>query len=231
MKKKNGFDRLKLVISVFAVCMLVTMPVYAAVRTIGDVYDEGDNHVDIKDALLLSSFLYGEASLDQTGQNLADTNRDGSIDAEDIKTITDYVVGNISELPELDIEADNLFTMSSASGKTGDQVTLSLNLGGNVNLCAYQVVVNYDSTALEYVDMTAGDSVLSNHIVARSEIRASYINSDDQNETEARNILNITFNIIGTGGTAAVDITKCDAWAADESKLPTNSVGGQVSIG
>ena len=230
-KRNNNFNRIKSVITLLALSLLLSIPVYAAVKTRGDVYDEGDAIVDIKDALFLSSYLYGETSLDSTGMQLADANHDGSVNAADVKVITDYVVGNITNMPEIDVGAENLFTLSSGSGQPGDTVTLSLNLGGQVNLCAYQLVINYDSQALEFVDMTAGDSVLSNHIAKNSEIRVSYINSNDENETNARNILDITFMITGTNGIAAIDITTCDAWLADETAVPTSSIGGQVVIG
>ena len=231
MKGKNKIDRIKLVVTALMLFILVSVPVYAAVRTMGDVYNEGDDIVDTKDALLLSSYLYGETSLEPTEEQLADVNYDGLVNSADVKVITDYVVGNLATLPEMDVEAENLFALSSASGNLGDQVTLSVNLGGQVNLCAYQVILQYDSSSLEFVNMSAGDSVLCNHLANRSEIRISYINSEDENETNARNVLDITFNIIGSEGIAAVDITKCDAWAADETELPTSSIGGQVTIG
>ena len=52
--------------------------------------------------------------------------------------------------PTIPQDGHNVFSVSNASGKPGDIVTVSVNLGGEVNLNAFEMRLAYDGDLLEY---------------------------------------------------------------------------------
>ena len=79
------------------------------------------------------------------GSTLASAGSDGTIllwDTSDL-TLINTTIG--------------LSPINVVSPVVGQQLTLSLNIGGGQNVSAYQATVNYDPTALRYVDSNIGD--------------------------------------------------------------------------
>jgi len=96
-------------------------------------------------------------------------------------------------------DVHNIFTLSECEGQVGDQVTVTLEIKGSVNLCAFETKIEYDSDVLEFVSYNNTVSTLDvvvNHVVENEMILLNSTSLENTNsETE---ILQITFLIKDT---------------------------------
>lgn len=109
----------------------------------------------------------------------------------------------------------NIFSISSASGAVGSEVTLSVRLSGSVSVCGFDMRLVYDGSALEYVSMDAEKAmdVLANHPAGTNSIRFNF--SSSANRKTAGDILSITFRILsGMEGSSAVALQPVDVYTA-----------------
>ena len=92
-------------------------------------------------------------------------------------------------------KAANIFVVSSAEVKEGEEITISVTLTGTVRLCAYDMNLFYDSQSLEFVSMDSEQTmdVTANHIVKDGRIRFNFSSTKDR--TRGGEILEITFRL------------------------------------
>ena len=58
-------------------------------------------------------------------------------------------------------EETNVFFLNSESAMIGDEITITLSLTGNVSICRYSTIIEYDNAVLELVDYDAELSAFS----------------------------------------------------------------------
>jgi hypothetical protein len=145
----------------------------------GDV--NGDGVVDPLDITRLLRYFSGVDSSDNNFNAAnADVNGDGVLDPLDITRLLRYFSGvDPSPLgpkmmpaamplptaaPDIDVAGGPLVKVSSASGKAGDVVTLTVTLENNPGIPAFYLSLPYDKDRLTYVSAAAGDIVDSNFV-------------------------------------------------------------------
>lgn len=92
---------------------------------------------------------------------------------------------------------ENVFVVSSATGNVGDTVTLLVSIDGTVNVCGFDITLNYDSN-LELIsydedldlDVIANPNRIENGIILNF--------SSNTNKTKQRDIIEVTFRIKDT---------------------------------
>lgn len=92
---------------------------------------------------------------------------------------------------------ENVFVVSGATGNVGDTVTLLVSIDGTVNVCGFDITLNYDSN-LELIsydedldlDVIANPNRIENGIILNF--------SSNTNKTKQRDIIEVTFRIKDT---------------------------------
>lgn len=99
---------------------------------------------------------------------------------------------------------ENLFSVSSASGRVGDEITVRVSLDGNVLLSGFDMKLFYDDSVLEYVstDSELSMDVLEKHIAEEHCVLFNYL-SAGENRTAGGAIADVTFRIKNRNQTAA----------------------------
>jgi len=113
--------------------------------------------------------------------------------------------------------APNIFDLSSACGEIGETITLTLRLTGTVNVCAFDMRLNYDGNVLEFVNFDEALSldVVANHVEGQDQIVFNF--SSTSNRTSDANILNITFRIKDVGDSdTTISLLPVEVVYADE---------------
>lgn len=109
----------------------------------------------------------------------------------------------------------NVFVLESASGYVGENVTLSLRLTGDVCLAGVDLVMNYDTSSLEFVEMAYEDElVLTNVKPEKGTILLNYLGSN--NTTGEVDLCDCVFRIKGDVETTTVEVVIESAVALDE---------------
>ena len=123
------------------------------------------------------------------------TDREGYYFAGWNQPLTELYEDAAYEAVYIPLSSPNIFTVSSASGKSGEQVTLSVDLTGAVELCGFDMALSYDGEVLKFVSLDAEHSmdVVANHVSADGKIYFNF--SSRQNRTTDGKILTATFTV------------------------------------
>lgn len=99
---------------------------------------------------------------------------------------------------------ENIFSVSSASGSVGDEITVRVSLSGNVLLSGFDIQLLYDDNILEYVstDSELSMDILDQHITEDHYIIFNYLSAGG-NRTTGGAISDITFRIKNKNKTTA----------------------------
>ena len=99
---------------------------------------------------------------------------------------------------------ENIFSVSSASGSVGEEITVRVSLSGNVLLSGFDIQLLYDDTILEYVstDSELSMDVLDQHIAEDHYIIFNYLSAGG-NRTTGGAISDITFRVRSNSKTVA----------------------------
>ncbi len=132
-------------------------------------------------------------------------------------------------------------TVTSASGKAGDEVTISLNITADSGLTAADLLLTYDTDKLVYKSKSFGpakgeaDSAYSENYANSGNIRTIYYGPvHNEGITAGGSMLSITFSIKTgwTGSTPITLIARDDAFLdKDYNVIPYNITNGSISIG
>jgi len=96
-------------------------------------------------------------------------------------------------------DSPNIFTVSSATGGVGDEITVSVALTGTVKLCGYDAELWYDKEALEFVSLDAELSmdVIANHIADDGRIKFNFSSTKDRKTSGE--VMDVVFRIKDSG--------------------------------
>lgn len=116
-----------------------------------------------------------------------------------------YVFSNLNIRPNyLDISADKNYVYANAVyAKPKTQVKVKVKIGGQVNIAAMQMYIDYDESLLEYVDANNLDSgVMINKEDGNPRLRLAFLSDD--NVTGSVDFVELVFNVKGNPGDKAV---------------------------
>lgn len=148
-------------------------------------------------------------------------------------------VGFIS-LPVYSIEAPVQLTVSSASGKAGDEVTVSINISPNSKLGAATILFKYDASKLDYKSDETGNAGSNGMAVFNADfktegslktMKAAYINVNGL--TAGGSLFDITFTIkSGWSGESPLILVVEEFINPTDYKTIANTVtNGSIAIG
>ncbi len=115
-----------------------------------------DGMVNVADLVIVASD-FGTTAVPGAIPN-PDVNNDGFVNREDLLLVMD-VLESEESIPDApaSIATVSLSPGTIASPAIGEQLTLSLNVVGGQNVAGYQATVQFDATALRYVESANGD--------------------------------------------------------------------------
>lgn len=116
-----------------------------------------------------------------------------------------YVFSNIIVRPNyLDISSDKNFVYANAVyTKPGEEVSITVKIGGQVNLAALQMYIDYDENLLEYVEAKNLDAgVMINKEDNSPRLRLAFL--ANENITGSVDFIELVFHVKGHEGSKAV---------------------------
>lgn len=118
-----------------------------------------------------------------------------------------YIFSNINVRPNyLDISSNKNYVYANAVyAKPGDEISVKVKVGGQVNLAALQMYINYDENYLEYVEAVNLDAgVMINKEEENPRLRLAFLSDD--NVTGSVDFVDLVFRVKGNPGDKAVII-------------------------
>lgn len=116
-----------------------------------------------------------------------------------------YIFSNINVRPNyLDVSSDKNYVYANAVyAKPESEVSVRVKIGGQVNLAALQMYVDYDEDLLEYVEAKNLDAgVMINKEDEKSRLRLAFLS--DNNVTGSVDFVELVFRVKGQPGDKAV---------------------------
>ena len=115
-----------------------------------------DGAVDVSDLVVVAS-NFGTTAVSGVNPN-PDVNNDGFVNREDLLLIVEVLESeeNPIAVPP-SIATVSLMPQTVASPAIGEQLTFLLNITGGENVAGYQATVEFDTSALRYVESANGD--------------------------------------------------------------------------
>lgn len=112
-------------------------------------------------------------------------------------------------------DAENVFSCSGAYARQGEQVTVPLQLCGNVCLCAFSAQIKYDVQALDFVEFTAQDGAVDANCIEEDGV--IYLNFVSyENTTGEVDLVDLVFTAVGEVGQTPVSIEVTEVVAYDD---------------
>lgn len=111
---------------------------------------------------------------------------------------------------------DNVFSCSGGYVQKGANTAVSVKLGGNVSLCAFNLRITYDTEKLDFVEFRAQDPLVdANCMEEEGVIYLNYASSE--NTVGDVDLTDLVFYATGNEGQAAVTIEVLEIIVYDES--------------
>jgi len=129
----------------------------------------------------------------RTGYIFTGWNGDYKTVTEDRTIFAQYIPDNLS----------NIFTIASTTGTIGNEVTVTLQLKGQVNVVSFNLMLYYDMDALQFVRSSGGLRPVVNGETVPGLVQIGYAGAD--NEKDPTDIVNLVFKIKDT--TSVTDTT------------------------
>ena len=115
-----------------------------------------DGAVDVSDLVVVAS-NFGTTAVSGVNPN-PDVNNDGFVNREDLLLIVEVLESEESPIAvPPSIATVSLMPQTVASPAIGEQLTFLLNITGGENVAGYQATVEFDTSALRYVESASGD--------------------------------------------------------------------------
>ena len=98
----------------------------------------------------------------------------------------------------IDLSKENVFKVFSAEANKNDYITISIHLGGIVDMCGFDMNLHYDKEVLEVSNINSSFNldVVANHIEKDNRIRFNY--SSNKNRAKNAKIMEIEFKVKDT---------------------------------
>ena len=115
-----------------------------------------DGAVDVSDLVIVAS-NFGTTAVSGVNPN-PDVNKDGFVNREDLLLIVEVLESEENPIVgPPSIATVSLMPQTVASPAIGDLLTFSLNITAGSNVAGYQATVEFDTSALRYVESASGD--------------------------------------------------------------------------
>ncbi len=113
------------------------------------------------------------------------------------------------------------YSVSSASGKKGDTVTVTVKVSSSIGVTSALLDVNYDNTKLQYVSSTAGSMFTTCTIKenGNSSVKCTGMTLGDDSAKKSGTFATLKFKILADSGTASLTI------------VPSSSSGDHSGVG
>lgn len=118
------------------------------------------------------------------------------------------------------------YSATSVAGKKGDTVTVSVKLSSDVPIWGANVMLEYNSSELEYVDSSAGD-VASTYSLHNT---GSSVNYSGTYSSKKGTIFTVQFKILKSSGTSSFKLTSTENIDEDGKKYDCTVTQGKVTI-
>ncbi|RKU29657.1 hypothetical protein C6497_05825 [Candidatus Poribacteria bacterium] len=115
----------------------------------------------------------------------------------------------------------------------GEQITISLDITGGVDIAGYQVTVNYDTTALRYISSENGDYLPAGAftvptIVLTDSVIVAALAIGGTAQEEDGTLVRITFEVVSVK-TSTIELSNVILSDPNSVKLPYSPVNGMVT--
>lgn len=111
---------------------------------------------------------------------------------------------------------DNVFSCSGGYVQKGANTSVSVKLGGNVNLCAFNLRITYDKEMLDFVEFRSQDPLVDcNCMEENGTIYLNYASSE--NTVGDVDLTDLVFRACGDAGQASVTIEVLEIIVYDEN--------------
>ena len=123
--------------------------------------------------------------------------------------------------------ADVNYSVTSASGKKGDTVTVSVNMSSSVVIWGANVKLGYNSTELQVVSCNKGGITASGSL----HNDGSSVNySGTYNEVKGGTVFTVKFKILKESGTSALTLTSSENIDSDGKEYAFSASNGKITI-
>lgn len=122
--------------------------------------------------------------------------------------------------------ADVNYSVSSASGATGSNVTVSVKLSSSVQIWGANVSLSYNSAELQYVSHSQGGIVSGGSLVHKG----SSVNFSGMYNAQSGEVFSVTFKILKASGTSSLTLTSSENTDSNGATHSCSTSGGTVSI-
>jgi len=133
---------------------------------------------------------------------------------------------------------DATITVGSATGRSGDTVSVPVNISGQPTITGYDMTIEFDITKLQYTGYTRGQFDFDLNIVTNvnnankdGRITFSVAKSDLEDFTLEDGVLStLRFTILAGKGDTMLEITDLKFVKANNDEVPSKSVNGKITI-
>lgn len=122
--------------------------------------------------------------------------------------------------------ADVNYSVTSASGATGDKITVTVKLSSSVQIWGANVSLGYNSSELEYVSHSQGGIVSGGSLVHKG----SSVNFSGMYNAKSGTVFTVTFKILKSSGTSKLTLTSSENTDSNGTTHTCSTSGGTVTI-
>lgn len=122
--------------------------------------------------------------------------------------------------------ADVNYSVTSASGATGDKITVTVKLSSSVQIWGANVSFGYNSSELEYVSHSQGGIVSGGSLVHKG----SSVNFSGMYNAKSGTVFTVTFKILKSSGTSKLTLTSSENTDSNGTTHTCSTSGGTVTI-
>lgn len=123
--------------------------------------------------------------------------------------------------------ADVNYSVTSASGKKGDTVTVSVKISSSVQLWASNVSLSYNSSELQYVSSSKGNVVTEGSSLHPD---GSSINFSGMYIAKSGTVFTVKFKILKESGTSTLTLTSTENIDSDGKEYTPSVSNGKITI-
>lgn len=122
--------------------------------------------------------------------------------------------------------ADVNYSVTSASGATGDKITVTVKLSSSVQIWGANVSLGYNSSELQYVSHSQGGIVSGGSLVHKG----SSVNFSGMYNAKSGTVFTVTFKILKSSGTSKLTLTSSENTDSNGTTHTCSTSGGTVTI-
>ena len=118
------------------------------------------------------------------------------------------------------------YSVTSASGATGSQVTVTVKLSSSVQIWGANVSLGYNSSELQYVSHSQGGIVSGGSLVHKN----SAINFSGMYNAKSGTVFKVTFKILKSSGASKLTLTSSENTDSNGATHACATTGGTITV-